>query len=331
MGKRRQTDGSRELFQRVSGPAQGGGRRGCLQLLVRPARARGDRRRPRASLGAHPLPLLLDPVQLCRQDPRGLPGRDHGDRAPPFHRAGQRPGPADARKPSTEPRASPSTEPAPGNVPADPRDLARRAAMRSRAARSIRKMTFDTFVAGAPNEMALGVAKQVAHAALNNAVTLQPGLHPFDRGPRQVAPAQRHRLGGGRGGSEPQHRLSDRRPLHVPLHHRGAAPVGARLQGMAAPRRPAADRRHAVPPGQVGHRVRPHARHAADRRQAGGGRRRRAAARSRNARRAGALAALGRPRRADHRLRLDLRRAIVDEARRAGAATRLPASTSRRR
>ena len=36
------------------------------------------------------------------------------------------------------------------------------------------RMTFDTFVAGSPNEMALGVAKQVAHAALNNAVTFNP-------------------------------------------------------------------------------------------------------------------------------------------------------------
>jgi chromosomal replication initiator protein len=35
-------------------------------------------------------------------------------------------------------------------------------------------MTFETFVSGTPNEMALGVAKQVAHAALNNAVTFNP-------------------------------------------------------------------------------------------------------------------------------------------------------------
>lgn len=36
------------------------------------------------------------------------------------------------------------------------------------------KMTFDTFVAGAPNEMALQVAKQVAHAAANNTVSFNP-------------------------------------------------------------------------------------------------------------------------------------------------------------
>jgi chromosomal replication initiator protein len=36
------------------------------------------------------------------------------------------------------------------------------------------KMTFDDFVLGAPNEIALGVAKQVAHAAANNAVTFNP-------------------------------------------------------------------------------------------------------------------------------------------------------------
>ena len=36
------------------------------------------------------------------------------------------------------------------------------------------KMTFDDFVVGAPNEIALGVAKQVAHAAANNTVTFNP-------------------------------------------------------------------------------------------------------------------------------------------------------------
>ncbi len=36
------------------------------------------------------------------------------------------------------------------------------------------KMTFDEFVVGAPNEMALQVAKQVAHAAANNAVSFNP-------------------------------------------------------------------------------------------------------------------------------------------------------------
>jgi chromosomal replication initiator protein len=36
------------------------------------------------------------------------------------------------------------------------------------------KMTFDDFVVGAPNEIALGVARQVAHAAANNAVTFNP-------------------------------------------------------------------------------------------------------------------------------------------------------------
>ncbi|WP_127145201.1 chromosomal replication initiator protein DnaA [Pelagibacterium montanilacus] len=37
-----------------------------------------------------------------------------------------------------------------------------------------RKLTFDTFVSGTANEMALGVAKQVASAAANNAVTFNP-------------------------------------------------------------------------------------------------------------------------------------------------------------
>jgi chromosomal replication initiator protein len=36
------------------------------------------------------------------------------------------------------------------------------------------RMTFDTFVSGSANEMALQVARQVAHAAANNAVTFNP-------------------------------------------------------------------------------------------------------------------------------------------------------------
>ena len=36
------------------------------------------------------------------------------------------------------------------------------------------RMTFDTFVPGAANEMAFGVAKQIAHAAANNSVTFNP-------------------------------------------------------------------------------------------------------------------------------------------------------------
>src|SRR5690606_25247559 len=37
-----------------------------------------------------------------------------------------------------------------------------------------RKLTFDTFVTGSANDMALGVAKQVASAAANNVVTFNP-------------------------------------------------------------------------------------------------------------------------------------------------------------
>ena len=36
------------------------------------------------------------------------------------------------------------------------------------------RMTFDSFVAGGPNEMALGVARQIAAAAANNTVTFNP-------------------------------------------------------------------------------------------------------------------------------------------------------------
>ncbi|ODT68447.1 MAG: chromosomal replication initiation protein DnaA [Pelagibacterium sp. SCN 63-23] len=36
------------------------------------------------------------------------------------------------------------------------------------------RMTFDSFVAGSANEMAVGVARQIANAAINNAVTFNP-------------------------------------------------------------------------------------------------------------------------------------------------------------
>ncbi len=62
-------------------------------------------------------------------------------------------------------------------LPASPRPLRETQAVRGDALSGSAidaKMTFDTFVAGSSNEIALGVAKQVASAALNNAVTFNP-------------------------------------------------------------------------------------------------------------------------------------------------------------
>ncbi len=90
------------------------------------------------------------------------------------------------------------------------------------------RMTFETFVPGTANEIALGVAKQVAHAAANNTVTFNPVyIHST------VGLGKSHLLNAiawaaGAADSIAQHRLSDRRPFHVPLHLRGAAPVGHR-------------------------------------------------------------------------------------------------------
>ncbi len=86
------------------------------------------------------------------------------------------------------PRLTPAAEPVaietentptsqPVSTPAAPRQLRDNSAPRGDALSGSAidaKMTFDTFVAGTPNEMALQVAKQVAHAAANNTVTFNP-------------------------------------------------------------------------------------------------------------------------------------------------------------
>jgi len=80
------------------------------------------------------------------------------------------------------PRLNPPSEPAAEPVQNEPsstpsRPIAATAAGRPDALSGSTidpKMTFDTFVAGGPNEIALGVAKQVAHAAANNTVTFNP-------------------------------------------------------------------------------------------------------------------------------------------------------------
>lgn len=78
--------------------------------------------------------------------------------------------------PLTEPAEEPDAEAAP--QPARPvREQPNAGAPRADALSGSAldpKMTFDTFVAGAPNEIALGVARQVAHAALNNSVSFNP-------------------------------------------------------------------------------------------------------------------------------------------------------------
>ncbi|UYN99005.1 MAG: chromosomal replication initiator protein DnaA [Devosia sp.] len=78
--------------------------------------------------------------------------------------------------PSEAPAASPSTAPVPAQTPAMPRlvrDGAKNGDALSGSAIDPR-MTFETFVAGGANEMAFGVARQIANAAINNAVTFNP-------------------------------------------------------------------------------------------------------------------------------------------------------------
>ncbi|MDC9822479.1 chromosomal replication initiator protein DnaA [Devosia sp. ZB163] len=82
--------------------------------------------------------------------------------------------------------AEPAPEPAPAQVPASAAPVAARpvrdlqsstAAPRGDALSGSAldpKMTFDSFVVGSANEMALQVAKQVAHAAANNTVSFNP-------------------------------------------------------------------------------------------------------------------------------------------------------------
>ena len=191
-------------------------------------------------------------------------------------------------------------------------------------------MTFDTFVAGAPNEMALGVAKQVAHAALNNAVTFNPVyIHST------VGLGKSHLLNAiawAAGAADSSRNIVYLTADHFMYHFIQAVQRQSALAFKDWLRRVdllLIDDMQFLP-GQVGDRVRPHARHAPDRRQAGGGRRRQPAARSRNARRAGEVAALGRARRPDQRLRRRSPPRHRPQARRAGDAPG-SASTSRRR
>jgi chromosomal replication initiator protein len=73
--------------------------------------------------------------------------------------------------------AEPETEVTTTSTPATPRPTREMAAPRGDALSGSAidpKMTFDSFVAGGPNEIALGVARQVAHAAANNTVSFNP-------------------------------------------------------------------------------------------------------------------------------------------------------------
>ncbi|HHY50234.1 MAG TPA: chromosomal replication initiator protein DnaA [Alphaproteobacteria bacterium] len=75
-----------------------------------------------------------------------------------------------------EPAREAETESAAGAAPRAQREAALSTARADALSGSALdpKMTFDEFVVGASNEIALGVARQVAHAALNNAVTFNP-------------------------------------------------------------------------------------------------------------------------------------------------------------
>ncbi|SFZ84965.1 chromosomal replication initiator protein DnaA [Devosia enhydra] len=80
-------------------------------------------------------------------------------------------------QPPAEPAAEPAAPPPQPRPVIDGASLAIPAAPRGDALSGSAldpKMTFETFVTGAPNEMALGVAKQIAHAAANNTVSFNP-------------------------------------------------------------------------------------------------------------------------------------------------------------
>ena len=77
--------------------------------------------------------------------------------------------PAEA-EPATQ--AAVETRPVPALISNQPATAVRGDALSGSALD--RKLTFDTFVSGSANEMALGVAKQVASAAANNVVTFNP-------------------------------------------------------------------------------------------------------------------------------------------------------------
>ncbi|HEV7291162.1 MAG TPA: chromosomal replication initiator protein DnaA [Devosia sp.] len=80
--------------------------------------------------------------------------------------------PAEAAPVETKDGADPSIE-----IPAAPRLVRENSAPRGDALSGSAidpRMTFDSFVAGEANEMALGVARQIAKAAANNTVTFNP-------------------------------------------------------------------------------------------------------------------------------------------------------------
>ena len=82
-----------------------------------------------------------------------------------------------ARPRLAQPTDAPSEPEREPTVPSAPKPLREQNSIRGDALSGSAldpKMTFETFVAGAPNEIALGVAKQVAHAAANNTVSFNP-------------------------------------------------------------------------------------------------------------------------------------------------------------
>ena len=116
------------------------------------------------------------------------------------------------------------------------------------------RFTFDAFVVGKPNEFAYACARRVAERAgqpgLQSAVPVwrrRPGQDPSDARDRLGADATRTAAAAGLG------RLHVGREIHVPLHRRHPQPVHDGVQGTAAQRRRADDRRSAVPDRQGQH------------------------------------------------------------------------------
>jgi chromosomal replication initiator protein len=82
-----------------------------------------------------------------------------------------------AAEPVAEAEEQSPASPAPAAPPAAPRLIVSDKAPRGDALSGSAidgRMTFDSFVAGEANEMAFGVARQIAQAAINNTVTFNP-------------------------------------------------------------------------------------------------------------------------------------------------------------
>ena len=278
-----------KIFERVKDAVEGtAGKRGLFEL-VRPHEARRGLQGRRPDLGPDRFPAVVDQRPLSRPDRRALEAggartaadRDHraqrdaagasDDRgragAARASRSGRR-RPRSARAPS--PTARPSASPAPrtgGAAGAEFRQGVLGSPLDPR-------YTFDSFVEGPSNRVALAAAAAVAESMSRfNPLFLHATVGLGKTHLLQAIAAESLQAE-----SEVARRLSDGGIFHVALRHRDPRQQRADPEGAVARHRPSDHRRHAVPAGQVDPaRVLPSDQHAARQRQAGGGGRRPAA------------------------------------------------------